>query len=239
MAKRKQSLPKRFYQKATIAPEVGGGASVRLDGKPLRTPDKAPLVLPNAALAEAVAEEWRAQGERIDPGTMPLTKLANSTLDGVRGREDAVIGDVLAYAGSDLVCYRAEGPEGLAAAQAGHWDPVVVFARELGAPLRLGEGMVHVDQSEASLDAIKRRLEGFDVWPLAALHVMTALTGSALIALAVALGRLSPEEAWEAAHVDEDWQIGQWGEDEEAADRRRRRWRDFAAAAQMLKLLQA
>jgi chaperone required for assembly of F1-ATPase len=239
MAKRKQSLPKRFYQEATIAPEAGGGASVRLDGKPLRTPGKAPLVLPNAALAEAVAEEWRAQGERIDPGTMPLTKLANSTLDGVRGREDAVIGDVLAYAGSDLVCYRAEGPEGLAAAQAEHWDPVVVFARELGAPLRLGEGMVHVDQSEAFLDAIKRRLEGFDVWPLAALHVMTALTGSTLIALAVALERLSPEEAWEAAHVDEDWQIGQWGEDEEAADRRRRRWRDFATAAHMLKLLQA
>jgi chaperone required for assembly of F1-ATPase len=207
---------------------------VRLDGKPVRTPGKAPLVLPNAGVAEAVAEEWRAQGERIDPETMPLTKLANSTLDGVRGREDAVIGDVLAYAGSDLVCYRAAGPEGLAAAQARHWDPVVAFARDLGAPLRLGEGMVHVDQPR--LDAIRGRLEGFDAWPLAALHVMTALTGSALIALAVALGRLSPEEAWEAAHVDEDWQIGQWGEDAEAAERRARRRQEFEAASRMLSL---
>src|SRR5450755_1161158 len=146
MAKRTQSLPKRFYQEVTIAPEAGGGASLRLDGKPVRTPGKAPLVLPNAALAEAVAEEWRAQGERIDPQTMPLTKLANSTLDGVRGREAAVIADMLAFAGSDLVCYRAKGPEGLAAAQAGHWDKVVAFARDLGAPLRLGEGVVHVDQ---------------------------------------------------------------------------------------------
>jgi len=135
-AARTRSLPKRFYKEVTVVPE-GDGVSVRLDGKPIRTPAKAPLVLPNAALAEAVAAEWRGQGERIDPETMPLTKLANSTIDGVRGREDAVQGDILRYAGSDLVCYRAEGPEGLVAAQAKHWDPVLAFAAEaLTAPLR-------------------------------------------------------------------------------------------------------
>ena len=201
-----------------IKDEGAGGASLLLDGKPVRTPGKAPLMLPNRALAEAVAEEWRGQGTRIDPQTMPLTRLANSVIDGVRGRESAVIDDILAHAGSDLVCYRAEGPKGLVALQTQHWDPVVAWAKtDLGAPMRLGQGVVHVGQPRASLDEIKRRLAGFDAWSLAALHVMTGLTGSALLALAVALRRLSPEEAWAAAHVDEDWQISQWGEDAEAA----------------------
>ena len=129
-----------------------------------------------------------------------------------------MIDDILRYAGSDLVCYRAEGPQGLAAAQARHWDPLLDFAKDaLQAPLRLARGVVHVEQPQASLDAIRRRLASFDAWALAALHVMTGLTGSALLALAVALKQLSPEEAWEAAHVDEDWQISQWGEDDEAA----------------------
>lgn len=234
---KKPSLRKRFYQEVTVAPDASG-FSVRLDGKPMRTPAKAPLVLPNAALAEAVAAEWRAQGERIEPWTMPLTKLANSTIDGVKGREAEIIGDLLGYAGSDLVCYRAEGPEGLAAAQASQWDKVVAFAEEgLKAPLRLAHGLVHVQQPRTSLEAIRGRLEGFDAWGLAALHALTGLTGSALLALAVALGQLAPEEAWSAAHVDEDWQIGQWGEDAEAAERRRRHFRDFAAAARMLSLL--
>ena len=237
-AARTRSLPKRFYKEVTVVPE-GDGVSVRLDGKPIRTPAKAPLVLPDAALAEAVAAEWRGQGERIDPETMPLTKLANSTIDGVRGREDAVQGDILRYAGSDLVCYRAEGPEGLVAAQAKHWDPVLAFAAEaLTAPLRLARGVVPVAQPQASLEAIKQRLAAFDAWGLAALHVLTGLTGSALLALAVALGRLTPEEAWQAAHVDEDWQISQWGEDADAADRRKRRRRDFEAAAHLLRLRQ-
>jgi chaperone required for assembly of F1-ATPase len=236
---RKRRLPKRFYKEVTTKPE-GEGVSVRLDGKPVRTPAKVPLVLPNAALAEAVAVEWRAQGERIDPETMPLTKLANSTIDGVRGRKDAVLGDILRYAGSDLVCYRAEGPPGLTVAQAKHWNPVLDFAKDrLAAPLRLGQGVVPVEQPPASLDAIKGRLQTFDAWGLGALYGLTGLAGSALLALAVALKRLSPEQAWEAAHVDEDWQIKQWGQDEEARIRRANRWRDFAAAAHMLELLKA
>jgi chaperone required for assembly of F1-ATPase len=235
----KKRLPKRFYERAETRDEADGVASLRLDGKPVRTPGNVELTLPTKALAEAIADEWRGQGERIDPATMPLTKLANSVIDGVRGREDVVKEDILGYGRSDLVCYRAEGPETLAALQTQHWDPVVAWAKtELHAPMHLAEGVMHVAQDEASLDAIAARLGEFDAWSLAALHVMTGLTGSALLALAVALGRLTPDEAWTAAHVDEDWQISQWGEDEEAKARRENRHRDFAAAARLLTLLQ-
>jgi chaperone required for assembly of F1-ATPase len=235
--KEKPSRPKRFYEHVAIEDESGGSALL-LDGKTVRTPGKAPFVLPNAALADAVAEEWRGQGARIDPATMPLTRLANSVIDGVKGREGAVVDDILKYAGSDLLCYRAEGPKGLAALHTRHWDPILAWAKhDLGAPMRLAEGVTHVEQPPTSLDAIKKHLKKFDPWSLAALHVMTGLSGSALLALAVALGRLSPEEAWAAAHVDEDWQIGRWGEDEEAKERRENRHRDFAAAARVLTLL--
>jgi chaperone required for assembly of F1-ATPase len=204
----------------------------------VRTPGKAPLVLPTRALADAVADEWRAQGERIDPATMPLTKLANSAIDGVAGRERAVIDDIVKHAASDLVCYRAQGPRDLLEAQTKHWDKVLDWTKDtLQAPLKLGEGIVHVAQPQASLDRLRRALAGRDAFSLAALHVMTALTGSALLALAVALGRMTPEEAWDAAHVDEDWQISQWGEDHEAAERRANRRRDFAAAARLLTLV--
>jgi chaperone required for assembly of F1-ATPase len=231
-------LPKRFYADVSVKADEGGGAALLLDGKPVRTPGKARLVIPNAALAEAIAAEWRGQGERIDPATMPLTKLANSIIDGVAGKEEPVIDDMLGYAASDLLCYRADGPEGLIAKQSEHWDPVLEWAkRDLGVPMRLAQGVMHVTQPQASLDTIRKRLAAYDAWRLAALHVMTGLSGSALLALATALGRLSPEEAWAAAHVDEDWQIGQWGEEAEAKDRRARRHRDFTAAAKMLSLL--
>jgi chaperone required for assembly of F1-ATPase len=236
--KDKPSLPKRFYDHVAIKDE-GVGAGVLLDGKPVRTPGKAAFVLPNKAVAEAIGDEWRGQGARIDPATMPLTRLANSVIDGVKGHEEAVIGDILNYAGSDLICYRAEGPKGLVTLQTKHWDPIVAWAkRDLGVPMRLAEGVMHVAQAPSSLDAIGKRLARFDSWSLAGLHVMTGLSGSALLALVVALGRLSPEQAWAAAHIDEDWQISQWGEDEEAKERRESRWRDFAAAARMLKMLE-
>ena len=235
----RKTLPKRFYQEVAVKEERGGAASLLLDGKPVRTPGKAPLILPTLALAEAVAEEWRVQGERIDPTAMPLTKLANSAIDGVSGREQAVIDDILAFAGADLLCYRAQGPRDLTDAQREQWDPVLAWAKEaLEAPLALAEGVVHVAQPSPSLDRLKETLTGSDAFSLAALHVMTSLTGSALLALAVALGRMTPEEAWGAAHVDEDWQTSQWGEDAEAAARRKNRWRDFEAAARLLALSQ-
>ena len=233
-----ESHPKRFYDDVAIKDEARGFA-VLLDGSAVRTPGKAQFVLPNAALAHAVAEEWRGQGARIDPASMPLTRIANSVIDGVKGREEAVIGDILNYAGADLLCYRAEGPKGLLAQQTKHWDPIVAWAKhDLGAPMRLAEGMMHVAQAPASIEALRQRLARFDPWGLAALHVMTGLSGSALLALAVALGRLSPDEAWQAAHVDEDWQISQWGEDEEAKERRKKRQRDFTAAARLFKMLE-
>jgi chaperone required for assembly of F1-ATPase len=233
------ALPKRFYQRVDVA-DRDGGFALLLDEKPVRTPGKKQLLLPSRGLAEAVAEEWAAQKERIDPATMPLTKLANSAIDGVPGREDDVIGDILNYAGSDLLCYRAEGPRGLIEAQRAHWDPVLAWAKSaLGAPFVLAEGIVHVAQPQASLDRLREAIKGHDPFGLAALHVMTGLSGSALLALAVALEQITPEEAWNAAHVDEDWQITQWGGDAEAASRRATRRRDFDAAARALALLKA
>jgi chaperone required for assembly of F1-ATPase len=232
----KPALPKRFYKHVTVA-EEGGRYGPLLDGKPIRTPGKAPLAVPNQALAEAIAAEWRAQGERIDPRTMPLTKLANSAIDGVEARGEAVIDDILAHARADLLCYRASGPEALRAAQAAQWDTVIAWAKEaLHAPLTLTDGIVHVTQPESSIAALRERIAGLDAFSLAALHVMTSLTGSALLALAVAAKRLSPDEAWAAAHVDEDFQIGRWGEDEEAKARRAARKAEFDAAARMLRL---
>jgi chaperone required for assembly of F1-ATPase len=236
-AGKERALAKRFYKEVATKDE-GAGASLLLDGKPVRTPAKALLALPTKKLAEAVAEEWREQGDRIDPRTMPLTKLANSAIDGVKGREDAVIDDIVKHAGLDLLCYRAGGPQGLVDAQTKHWDAIVAWARDaLAAPFALAEGIVHVAQAESSLAEIRKRLEGLDAFSLAALHVMTSLTGSALLALAVALERLTPDEAWKAAHVDEDWQISQWGEVAEAKTRREARHRDFQAAARALRHL--
>jgi chaperone required for assembly of F1-ATPase len=233
---RESGLPKRFYKDVAVKDE-GSRVAFLFDGKPGRTPGKAPLSVPTMALAEAIAAEWRAQGERIDPRTMPLTKLANSAIDGIEGRAEAVIDDIMAHARADLLCYRASGPQELLVEQARHWDPVVAWAKEaLDAPLSLARGIVHVTQPEASMAAIRERLEGLDAFGLAGLHVMTSLTGSALLALAVALKRLTPDEAWKSAHVDEDWQIHQWGEDAEAKDRRAARKRDFDAAARAFAL---
>ncbi len=235
-APRKRSLPKRFYKDVAVKDEAGR-AALLLDGKPVKTPGKAPLSVPSKKLADAIADEWRAQGDHIDPGSMPLTKLANTAIDGIEGRSQAVVDDIVSHARSDLLCYRASGPDGLVAAQTAHWDPVIAWAKDaLHAPLTLAEGIVHVAQADAAMDAIRQRVAALDAFGLAALHVMTSLTGSALLALAVALKRLTPDEAWDAAHVDEDWQAGKWGEDAEAKDRRKARRAEFDAAARALEL---
>jgi len=221
----------------------GGGESrpqyrVLLDGKPMRTPAKAVFAVPSRALAEAIAAEWEAQGERIDPASMPLTRIANSAIDGVSGHEVQVRADMAKYAASDLVCYRADGPAELAQRQAEVWDGVVAWADEvLGARLRIGTGIMPVAQSETALERIAEALAGFDAFALAALHVITTLTGSTVLALAHARGRLTAEVAWAAAHVDEDFQISQWGDDAEAKARRQRRWAEMQAASRMLALL--
>ncbi|HLJ70777.1 MAG TPA: ATP12 family protein [Roseiarcus sp.] len=225
-------LPKRFYISAGVAPREGGFA-LTLDGRGARTPAKNLLILPTRPLAEIIVAEWDAQGETIDPATMPATRLANSAIDGVQPKIPEVRLEIAAYAGADLLCYRAGEPESLVEAQAAAWDPVLDWARdELGARFILSEGVRHVAQPEPALQAVGAALETIgDPFALAALHVMTTLTGSALLALAVARRRLSAEEAWRAAHVDEDFQISRWGEDAEAAARRAARWREMAAAA--------
>jgi chaperone required for assembly of F1-ATPase len=211
---------------------------VLLDGKSLRTPAKREFLLPTKALADAIAAEWEAQAERIDPAAMPLTRLANSALDGVSGREAEVRADIAKYAGTDLVCYRAEGPHELVQRQARAWDTILAWAREaLGAHLDIVVGVMPRPQADQATGSLARALERHDAFHLAALHVMTTLTGSALLALGHTHGRLSAEAAWAAAHVDEDWQISQWGEDAEAKSRRDRRWLDMQAASRMLTLL--
>lgn len=226
------ALPKRFYKEAGLA-EAEGGFRLTLDGRPANTPARKPLVLPTRALGERVAAEWAAQEAVIDPARMPLTRLVNSTIDGVADRQAEVAADLAAYAGTDLVAYRAGDPERLVAAQAEAWDPIVEWAREaLGARLILSQGVMHVTQPESAVAALRAavdRVEG--PFRLAALHAMTTLTGSLLIALAVLHGRLTPDAAWAAAHVDEAFQASVWGGDAEAEQRLANRRAEFEAAA--------
>lgn len=232
-------LPKRFYEAVTVEPR-DGAFRVLLDGRGIKTPAKRDLILPVRELADAVAAEWEAQGEFIDPATMPLTKLANSAIDAVSGRMQEVAEDIAAFSGSDLLCYRAEAPEGLARRQSDAWDPVLAWAkRDLGADFRLREGLMPIDQPPEALDAVRRALADLDPLSLSALHVLTTISGSALLALAHQRGHLSVEEAWNAATVDETWQKEQWGRDAEAEAQAALRWAEFAAASRCLRLLQS
>jgi len=224
---------KRFYKEAGVAGAEGGFA-ITLDGKPIRTPSGRQVVIPSRALADAVAAEWAAQGETIDPVTMPLTRIANSVVEGVVDRVELVRDDLAKYFESDLLFYRAGHPEALVAREATHWDPVLFWAAEtLGAHFILSEGVMHVKQPDEAIQAARAALPG-DAWSVAALHVMTTLTGSALLALALAHGVREADQVWAAAHVDEDWNADQWGVDEEAAARRAARARDFNAAVAVL-----
>jgi chaperone required for assembly of F1-ATPase len=224
---------RRFYSEVCVAEEEGG-FSLLLDRKPVKTPARRALAAPTHALAEALAAEWRAQGEHVEPAKMPLTRLANSIIDGVADRPDAVAAAAEEYLATDLVFYRAADPEGLVTRQALAWDPLINWAREaLGADFVRTEALAFVVQPEATLAAARAAIPR-DPWPLGALHSITTLTGSALIALAVLHGRLSVEEAWAAAHVDEDWNMEFWGRDELALQRRAFRFAEMAAAATVL-----
>jgi chaperone required for assembly of F1-ATPase len=233
-----RGLRARVYKTASVAAAPPTGFRVLLDGKVLRTPARAECVVPAQALAEAVAAEWNAQGASINPATLPLTALCNTAIDGITGREPLIRAEIAGYAASDLLCYRADGPEELERLQAGTWDPILAWARDvLGAELAVAIGVMPVRQSETAVSAIARALESYDAFALSALHMMTALAGSAVLALAHAHGRLGAGEAWTAAHLDEDWQIAKWGEDAEAGARRARRWGEMQAASRLLSLL--
>jgi chaperone required for assembly of F1-ATPase len=227
---------KRFYANAGIG-EVDGGFSITLDGKPIKTPSGHQLIVPARSIADAIAAEWNAQTETIDPLTMPLTRLANSVIEGVVDKVDAVADDIAKYLGSDLLFYRAGHPEALVAREAAHWDPILFWAADtLGAHFILAEGVVHVRQPDSAIAAARAALPP-DAWSIAALHVITTLTGSALLALALFHGVIDPDQVWAAAHVDEDWNSEKWGVDEEVAARRAARLVDFKAAAGIQKAL--
>lgn len=229
-------LRKRFYSAAGIAEEPDGFV-VTLDGKPVRTPGRNALAAPVRPLAEAMASEWEAQRETIDPLSMPLTRLANSVIDGVADNVAAVADDMARYFESDLLFYRAGFPDALVARQARHWDPVLRWAADdLGAHFILTEGVMHVKQPDSAV-AAARALLPQDAWSVGALHVVTTVTGSALLALALRQGVLDEDAVWAAAHVDEDWNRETWGADEEVEQRRAARLKDYAAAAMVLKAL--
>ena len=226
-------LRRRFYERATAVP-ISGGYAVRLDDKPVRTPARRVLAAPTLALAEAIAAEWQGQKDVIDPAKMPLTRLANAIIDGVADAPLPVAEEVGKYLASDLLFYRATSPQGLVENQARHWDPILDWARQaFGADFKLGVGVVYVAQPEAALAAVRAAIPE-EPWRLGAVHSITTLSGSALIALAMARGALAADAAWQAAHVDEDWNMAQWGRDEMAMARREFRLAEFQAAATVL-----
>ncbi len=227
----KRPLPKRFYKDVSVG-EDDGGYAIHLDGRPERTPAKNLLVAPSAALADLMRAEWDAQGEFVDPQTMPVTKLVNTAIDGVALDPQAVFEDILRFSSSDLLCYRADAPRELVARQADRWDPLIDWAAgELGARFILIEGIMPQEQPREAISAFAVTLRKYDTpIELACLHTVTTLTGSAILALAFAEGRLTADEAWSLAHLDEDWTEERWGIDDEARLRRERRHEEFAAS---------
>ncbi len=228
---------KRFYKEAGSA-AVEGGFAIQLDGREVRTPGQAVLVLSSAGLAEAVAGEWAVQGERIEPATMPLMSLACTAIDQIAPNRGAAIGELLDYAGSDLLCYRAAHPEALVARQAEVWQPLLDWAtRALDAPLRVTCGVRHKPQPNDALAALRRAVEALDDFSLTALDCATRASGSLVIALALHRGRVGADAAFEAAELDETFQIELWGEDPEATRRQTAVRADLAAARRLFELL--
>jgi len=207
---------KRFWQ-AAVAEPCEGGFTVRLDGRAVKTPAKAALVVPTLAMAQAIAAEWEAQQGVVRPETMPVTRAANSSIDKIRVQRDEVVGLLAAYGASDLLCYRAVGPEALIQRQAAGWDPLLDWAAEaLGARLAVTRGVMPVAQDPAALERLAARVAGLGIFHLAGFHDLVAISGSLVLALAVTEGRLDEAEAWALSRIDETWQIEQWGADEEA-----------------------
>ncbi|MGH6680137.1 MAG: ATP12 family chaperone protein [Bradyrhizobium sp.] len=233
----RQPRRKRFYARADVA-DGEGGFVVALDGKPIRTPSRRVITTPVRELAEVMSAEWRAQQDTIDPLAMPMTRFANTVVDAVVDKVGAVADDIVKYLRSDLLFYRAGHPEALVKREASLWDPVLFWAADaLGAHFILAEGVMHVRQPDSAIEAARRALPD-DAWSVAALHVVTTLTGSALLALALKHRVFDADQVWTAAHVDEDWNAEQWGADQEAAARRAARLVDFRAATQILEALE-
>jgi chaperone required for assembly of F1-ATPase len=228
-----RALKRRFYKEVAVRDDPAGFAVV-LDGRPIRTPARRTLAPPRRPLADVIASEWSAQIEFIDPAAMPMTRLANTIIDGVAAAADELTAEIVNYLGSDLLCYRVATPKALVARQSLYWDPIVAWAKSaLGAEFITVQGITHVRQPN---DAIERASAVIprDPWRLGAVHAITTLTGSALIALAMLRGDIGIDVAWAAAHVDEDWNMEVWGRDELALKRRAYRLAEMEAAAKLL-----
>ncbi|MEP3264658.1 MAG: ATP12 family protein [Hyphomicrobiales bacterium] len=225
-------LPKRFYDKVDIA-EEDGGFLLHLDGRPVRTPAREIIKLDDKPVAEKLVEEWDAQEGVVNPKLMPLTRLVNSALDGVSQSMAEVGDEIVRFSGTDLLCYRADNPERLVELQTSQWGPVIAWAEHrYDCRFNLAVGVLHVAQPDETINAMNRVVTGFDSpLRLAALHSMTSLMGSCLLALAVADNHMSADHAWKIAHLDEDWNIEQWGGDHDAEVRREYRWKEMKAAA--------
>jgi len=230
---------KRFWASAGAA-KAGEGWAVELDGRPVRTPAKALLVLPSKALAEAIAAEWDAVGESLDPGALPLTGLANAAIDRVAPDKGAFARGLARYGESDLTCYRAEGPRALVERQDDHWGPILRWARRrFDVDFRTTRGIVPVEQPRATVERLAHAVSALDPFRLAGLSPLVTIGGSLVAGLAVLEGAISPEEAWAGVTVDERWQLEQWGADAEAEAALENRRRDFFSAARFLELLES
>ncbi len=228
---------KRFYERVDVV-AADGGFTVTLDDRPIRTPGGRAFVAPRL-VAEAAAEEWRAQGAKIDPTAMPITRAINSAIERIAPRREAVVDEIAAYAATDLVCHRADAPAALIEREATAWDPLLAWAEAaLGAPLVVVVGVLPADQPEASRARLRARGAAETDLGLAALYALTTLSGSLVIALAVVDGRIAADEGWAASRVDEDFQAELWGVDAEAAAAAERARRDFLAAARLARLLE-
>ena len=228
---------KRFWKEVTVEREEGGW-SIRLDGRPVKTPARAPLVVPGEALAEAIADEWRSVGETIDPRAMPLTGLANAAIDRVAPEPRAFAEGLARYAEADLACYRAEGPRELAARQERSWDELLAWARRrYDVDFVTTCGLIHVAQPDPTVERLAHAVAALDPFRLAGLSPLVTVGGSLVAALAVVEKALTPEQAWDAVSIDDRWQLEQWGSDAEAETALENRSRDFFAAARFLVLL--
>ena len=228
---------KRFWKSAqAIQNDQGWG--VELDGRPLRTPARKPLSVPAQQLAEAIAGEWNAAEDEIDPRAMPLTGLANAAIDRVAPDKQSFASGIAKYAEADLACYRAEGPQGLIDSQAEHWDELLAWGRRrFDVDFRTTSSLLHVDQPPATVDRLAHAVSALDPYRLAGLSPLVTIGGSLLAALGVLEEAFPPEWAWEAVSVDDRWQLEQWGSDAEAEAALDNRRRDFLAAARFLELL--
>ena len=228
---------KRFYKDVAVI-SGDAGPEIQLDGRPVRTPARAALALPTARLAEAVAEEWRRQGDTVDPRSMPFTGLANGAIDQIAPNRESFAAGIANYGTSDLLCYRAEGPAELVDREAAAWDPLLDWARRrYDVTFRVTQGIIPVDQPPETLERLDAAVRAFDPFPLAGLSTLVTLSGSLVCGLAIVEGGHDADAIWTASEIDEAWEVEQWGEDAEAAARSARRREEFAMARRFCELV--